>query len=226
MSEREELAKYVDRAAKEAGDVGALITQTKLEMAAALLRQPPAPVQVSEEMVGRALEAYRDAYCRDDLEHEPAMKRALEAALQAGVPSGIDNRIAPIFAELERATKKFPTWPTDPLHAFAVVGEEFGECQKEVLQLVYEPHKSSPEEVRKEAIQMAAMALRFVMSLDVYIYTAREQHSQQQIAAAPAPGENTIAPCKACGDTVGICRRLERTDCPRKAVAQAPGEGR
>jgi len=29
-----------------------------------------------------------------------------------------------VMAELARATTKFPLWPTDPLHAFAVGGEE------------------------------------------------------------------------------------------------------
>lgn len=56
MSELEELAKYVAQAAKEAGDVGALITQTKLEMAAALLRQPPAPAQVTEGIIAEIIE--------------------------------------------------------------------------------------------------------------------------------------------------------------------------
>jgi len=191
MSEREDLAKWCARMSIRWGS-GTEVNEN-LQRIAALLRQTPAPVQVTNEMVEAACSAFDEGVTAEEIRREgiqtPKMRRALSAALQAGVPSGIDNRIAPIFAELERATKKFPTWPTDPLHAFAVVGEEFGECQKEVLQLVYEPHKSSPEEVRKEAIQMAAMALRFVMSLDVYIYTAREQHSQQQIAAAPAPGE-------------------------------------
>lgn len=88
--------------------------------------------------------------------------------------------IAEIVAEVERATRKFPTWPTDPLHAFAVVGEEFGETQKEVLQLTYEPHKSSKEAVRKEAVQLAAMSIRFLMSLDRYEYAPLAQHSQQR----------------------------------------------
>lgn len=182
MSEREELAKWCDKTAAESwsDDEG----PENLSRIAALLRQPPAPVQVTDEMVERAIDTFGLSPS-----YYAVMRRALEAALQAGVPSGVDARIAPIFSELDRATKKFPTWPTDPLHAFAVVGEEFGECQKEVLQLVYEPHKSSPADVRKEAIQMAAMALRFVMSLDNYVYTAREQHSQQALEATPAPGE-------------------------------------
>lgn len=87
---------------------------------------------------------------------------------------------AEISAEVERATTKFPTWPTRALDAFAVVGEECGELQKEVLQLTYEPHKSTPEAVRKEAVQLAAMAIRFLMSLDRYEYTPGPQHSQTQ----------------------------------------------
>ena len=88
------------------------------------------------------------------------------------------NVIDKINAELARATTKFPTWPTDPLHALAVLGEEYGELTKAMLQLTYEPHKTTPEEVRVEAIQTAAMALRLAMSLDRYEYQPGEQHQQ------------------------------------------------
>lgn len=64
-----------------------------------------------------------------------------------------------IAAEVTRACAKFPTWPTDPLHALAVLGEEYGELTKDMLQLCYEPHKTSRENVRKEAMQTAAMAV-------------------------------------------------------------------
>ena len=86
--------------------------------------------------------------------------------------------IVDIRAELERAVRKFPTWPTDPLHAIAVVGEEFGELTKAMLQLTYEPGKSTAEAVREDAIQTAAMALRLVISLDRYRYVKGEQHEQ------------------------------------------------
>jgi hypothetical protein len=84
-----------------------------------------------------------------------------------------------VLHEVGRATVKFPTWPTDPLHALAVLGEEFGELTKDVLQLTYEPSKTNLDNVRKEAIQTAAMALRFLASLDRYEYRQAEQHSQQ-----------------------------------------------
>ena len=83
-----------------------------------------------------------------------------------------------IAAEVTRACAKFPTWPTDPLHALAVLGEEYGELTKDMLQLCYEPHKTSRENVRKEAMQTAAMALRLAMSLDRYDYQPGTQHGQ------------------------------------------------
>jgi NTP pyrophosphatase (non-canonical NTP hydrolase) len=83
-----------------------------------------------------------------------------------------------IEAELTRAVEKFPDWPTDPLHAVAILGEEFGELTKAVLETTYEPHKSSILDVHKEAIQTAAMALRFVASLNAYVYNRSHWHSQ------------------------------------------------
>lgn len=89
-----------------------------------------------------------------------------------------------VLAEVERATRKFPTWPTDPLHALAVLGEEFGELTKDMLQLTYEPHKTNAANVRTEALQTAAMALRLFMSLDRYEYRPGAQHSQDATRAA------------------------------------------
>ena len=87
-----------------------------------------------------------------------------------------------VRAELDRATAKFPTWPTDPLHALAVLGEEFGELTKAMLQHTYEPHKGvTAQDIRGEAIQTAAMALRLAASLDAYDYRKAPQHSQMPV---------------------------------------------
>lgn len=102
-----------------------------------------------------------------------------------------------VFAELARATSKFPTWPTDPLHALAVLGEEFGELTKAMLQHTYEPHKGvTPQDIRDEAIQTAAMALRLAMSLDRYEYTPQAQHSQEPVKPAYTPRLTPVG----CGD--------------------------
>lgn len=85
-----------------------------------------------------------------------------------------------IMDEVQRATDKFPTWPTDPIHALHVIGEEFGELSKAVLQEVYEPHKNKFGDIRKETIQTAAMCVRFLMSLDRYAYEFSPAASHRQ----------------------------------------------
>ena len=83
--------------------------------------------------------------------------------------------------EILKATIKFPTWPSDPLHALAVLGEEYGELTKAVLQLVYEPHKTTFEDAHEEAIQTAAMAIRWLMSFEHYDFKRGKQHSQGEV---------------------------------------------
>lgn len=94
-----------------------------------------------------------------------------------------DSNILTVFnsitEELERAVSKFPEFPTDPLHALAILGEEYGELNKAVLQFTYEPHKTSKEEIRMEAVQTATMAVRFLLSLDKYQYAESSQHNQE-----------------------------------------------
>lgn len=83
--------------------------------------------------------------------------------------------------ELCSATTKFPFWPSDPLHALAVLGEEYGELNQAILQLMYEPEKSSLDHVKEEAVQTAAMAIRLLMSVDDYDY----DNQCQQIVQDP-----------------------------------------
>lgn len=90
----------------------------------------------------------------------------------------IKEVINEVLLEVSNATYKFPTWPTDPIHALAVLGEEYGELNKAVLQGVYEPHKNKPDDIRNEAIQTAAMALRFLISMDEYKFKEGKQHQQ------------------------------------------------
>lgn len=65
-----------------------------------------------------------------------------------------------VIRELEHACIQHPSWPKDPVHAAAVVAEESGELVQSVLQQVYEPHKGGNP--IKEAVQTAAMAVRFL----------------------------------------------------------------
>lgn len=90
----------------------------------------------------------------------------------------INKVIDSVLHALERAQGKFPTWPTDPIHALNVLSEEYGELSKDVLQCVYEPEKTTQENLKTEAIQLAAMTLRFILSLDKYKFKKGKQHKQ------------------------------------------------
>lgn len=83
-----------------------------------------------------------------------------------------------IFEEIKRASGIFPEWPTDPLHAIAIVGEEFGELTKDMLQMTYEPHKTDHSKIRTEAIQTASSIIRLIASLNRYEYAPCPSHRQ------------------------------------------------
>jgi len=71
-----------------------------------------------------------------------------------------------IEKELIKARKKFPSWPTDPVHAAAIVAEESGELTRAALQFTYE--KGPGIDMFDEAIQVGAMAVRFIENMLAY----------------------------------------------------------
>lgn len=134
---------------------------------------PAGHISISMTFAERASDVARRAVGKPAHEPSPAAQR-----------DALSQTTSDVLAEVERATRKFPTWPTDPLHALAVLAEEFGELTKDMLQLTYEPHKTCKDNVRAEAIQTAAMSLRLLMSLDRYEYRPGVQHSQNEGGAA------------------------------------------
>ncbi len=111
--------------------------------------------------------------CRD-----PAVLKALAAGAQ-----GEREALAPVLAEMEKAARKFPTWPTRGTDAATIVAEECGELQQAVLQATYEG--GDPEAVRKEAIQTAAMALQFLLNLPDTRFERCEQTAKRTLSATP-----------------------------------------
>lgn len=107
--------------------------------------------------------------------------------------AALPPRMHVVLHELNRACHKFPTWPTDPLHAMGVVNEEVGELNKAVLQGVYEPEKNPEGAVEKEALQAAAMLLRLLASLDRYEFTGGPQHTQSLTSASLADARHTLS---------------------------------
>lgn len=65
-----------------------------------------------------------------------------------------------IEKELSRARAKWPSWPTDQIHAAAIVCEEASELIREAVRCRYEG--GNPDDLRKAAIHVAATAARFL----------------------------------------------------------------
>jgi hypothetical protein len=102
------------------------------------------------------------------------MRRATEPV---NAPHAVSPAEYPLTACLEAvrsevlaAQAKHPAWPSDPLHALAILREEFGELTKAMLQLAYQPEKSSKAHVAEEALQTAAMAVRLLIHLSDFVY--------------------------------------------------------
>jgi hypothetical protein len=101
--------------------------------------------------------------------------------------SDLNSIFGEIETELQAAIAKFPTWPTDAIHAAAIVSEEAGELTKAATECTYEYPKSITSDVRKEALQTAAMAIRFLLSVDRYSYVASRQHRQHNATPVQTP---------------------------------------
>jgi NTP pyrophosphatase (non-canonical NTP hydrolase) len=84
-----------------------------------------------------------------------------------------------VMDEVRRAKEKFPWWPEDPVHAAAIVAEEAGELTQASLQFTYEV--GTFDDMREEAIQTAAMAIRFLENMDDYQVRPSKQHDSQTL---------------------------------------------
>ena len=73
----------------------------------------------------------------------------------------IHDRLEEILRELGHARRKFPKWPTTPVKAAAIVCEESGELIRAALR--QEDENGNPLDCDQEAIQTAAMCIRFLM---------------------------------------------------------------
>ena len=135
----------------------------------ALARWMPSP-EALQERIGKLEAMQNEAFARLGEINLAATKTNEDKTMLK------EQALKLISVEIGKAQSKFPTWPTDPLHAIGVVNEEVGELNKELLQLTYEPHKGNQAAVFEEAVQAAAMAVRFLMSIEAYDYKAGKQH--------------------------------------------------
>mgnify|MGYP001809664430 CR=1 FL=1 len=80
-----------------------------------------------------------------------------------------DQLLLDTGAEMAASAAKHPWWPRCPFQALTILNEEVGELNKAVLQFSCEPEKCvTRADIRAEAIQVAAMALTFILHMDNY----------------------------------------------------------
>lgn len=70
--------------------------------------------------------------------------------------------------ELDRARTKFDWWPQNPVEAAAIASEEMGEVVKAVNNYYHQHGDDTPDDIYKEAVQAAAMLVRFVTETPLF----------------------------------------------------------
>jgi len=73
---------------------------------------------------------------------------------------------AKIYQEFLAAEEEHPGWPKDIIHAAAIAFEEKGELLKAAIDFYF--GRGSREKLLKEASQLGAMAIRFLIHLEDY----------------------------------------------------------
>lgn len=113
------------------------------------------------------------------VERMPASEQQTELALQASAllarikessridcdpPQlpGLEDATCSVVLELLQSVKKFPDWPTHPIHQAAEVADEAGELTRAALKVVH--GRGDRAEMERVAIHTGATALRFIMA--------------------------------------------------------------
>ena len=78
-----------------------------------------------------------------------------------------ENAMKLIYEEYNTSIQQHPNWPTDPIHASAILAEESGELTQACLDYVY--RDADGKAAFDEAIQCGAMALRFLVNVGTYV---------------------------------------------------------
>ncbi len=71
--------------------------------------------------------------------------------------------ISEAIAELNRARKRYPEWPTDLVHATVVMVEESTEALKSANEIRWNHKQTTMADLRDEVIQTIAMCLRLIV---------------------------------------------------------------
>jgi len=104
----------------------------------------------------------------------------------------IDNKYSRAFGKIIEAIfeaeEKHPGWPTDPIHATAIIAEESGELTKAAIDFYFK-RNDNEDEMMKEAAQTAAVLLRFMAEKGTYKQEKDQTTQGSETGAALAARE-------------------------------------
>jgi hypothetical protein len=92
------------------------------------------------------------------------MEQVVEESI--GRTSSLEWVVQDVAKEVLSAEQMYPWWPRNPVHQAAIASEESGEVVKEVNNFYWRHGESSRASIYGEAIQAAAMWVRFAMYLE------------------------------------------------------------
>jgi NTP pyrophosphatase (non-canonical NTP hydrolase) len=135
----------------------------------ALPRQLLSP---DDKKIRRWLEKNKESL-EDAVKNSPGWELDIMPGLRLKFSAGIVSRwltrkervsraTTEILAELDRSEQKHPNWPSDQIHAAAVIAEEAGELVRAVNEETWKG--ADPKLSDEEAVQTAAMCLRFILN--------------------------------------------------------------
>ena len=122
---------------------------------------------------------------------------------------------AKFLEELLAAEEKFPGWPEDVIHAAAIVAEERGELLKAAIDFYF--GRGTRDGFIKEATQVGAMAIRFLMHAEDY-QPLEEPKTKYLRKAKPEQPET-------CWECVHFEGNNQENYCPWKMTATSAESG-
>jgi len=78
----------------------------------------------------------------------------------------MEDVLKAVTDEVKRAEQLHPSWPANMFEAITIITEEVGELAQAALDMKFK--KNSLAHVQEEAVQTAAMAIRFLIHLEKY----------------------------------------------------------
>jgi hypothetical protein len=89
--------------------------------------------------------------------------KAVMEQVQPGEGMDLGAAMAMIIQEVYSAQRRYPLWPSNLVMAAAIAEEESGEVVKECNTYHWKQGPTTLDDIRKEAIQAAAMWIRFLV---------------------------------------------------------------